>query len=102
MLVVVAVLTVRRARAEDFERFETAAAKVMARHGGAIERTVAIDASPGDDAETFRELHLVRFPDEAALRAYRADPELAALAPLRAAAIAATETWPATDGPAYG
>jgi uncharacterized protein (DUF1330 family) len=101
-VLVVAVLTVRRTRAEALRRFETAAAKIMARHGGAIERTVVIDASPGDDAETFRELHLVRFPDEAALRAYRADPELAALAALREAAIVATEIWTGTDGPTYG
>lgn len=99
-MLIVALLTVRRDRADDFRRYETAAARIMARHGGAIERTV-VEATP-HDAETFRELHLVRFPDEAALRAYRADPELTALADLRAAAIASTETWPATDGPAYG
>jgi hypothetical protein len=44
----------------------------------------------------------VRFRDAAALRAYRADPELAALAPLREAAIAATELWTGVDGPRYG
>ena len=44
----------------------------------------------------------MRFPDEAALRAYRADPELAALAALRESAIAATEIWTGTDGPVYG
>lgn len=101
-MLVVAILTVRRDRADELLRFETAAAKIMARHGGAIERAVVLDATPADDAGTFRELHLVRFRDEAALRAYRADPELAALAPLRDAAIAATQLWTGVDGPRYG
>ena len=99
-MLIVAILTVQHDRADDFRRYETIAAQIIARHGGAIERVVVEAAPP--DAETFRELHLVRFPDEAALRAYRADPELTALAELRASAIAATETWPATDGPTYG
>jgi uncharacterized protein (DUF1330 family) len=103
-VLVVAVLTVRRARTDELRRFETAAARIMARHGGAIERTVVLDDPPGGapGQATFRELHLVRFPDEAAHRAYRADPELAALAALRAEAIEATEIWTGTDGPVYG
>lgn len=35
------------------------------------------------------------------VRRARADPELAALAALREAAIAATEIWTGTDGPTY-
>ena len=99
-MLIVAILTVRRDRDEDFRRFETAAARIMARHGGAIERTVALDDPHG--GETFRELHLVRFPGEAAFAAYRTEPELAALRPLRDAAVVATETWTGTDGPTYG
>ena len=98
-VLVVALLTVRRERADEFRRFEAAASRIMARHGGAIERTVVLDAAPAD--ETFRELHLVRFPDEAALRAYRTDPELTALAALRESAISATEIWTGIDGPTY-
>lgn len=98
-MLIVAVLTVRRSHTDEFHRFEAAAARIMARHGGAIERTV-VEAAP-HDAETFRELHLVRFRDAAAFHAYRADPELALLAPLREAAIAATELWTGTDGPSY-
>jgi hypothetical protein len=101
-VLLVAILTVRRAHAGEFRRFEDAAARIMARHGGAIERAVVLDAAPGDDPETFRELHLVRFPDATALGAYRADPALAALAALRAAAIASTELWTGADGPVYG
>jgi uncharacterized protein (DUF1330 family) len=99
-VLIVAILTVRRARADEFRRFETAAAKLMARHGGAIERAVVLDDPP--ESETFRELHLVRFPDAAAFAAYRADPALAALAVLREAAVVSTEIWTGTDGPAGG
>ncbi len=62
---------------------------------------MVLDAAPDDAPGTFRELHLVRSRDEAARRAYRADPELAALAPLREAAITATELWTGADGPSY-
>src|SRR5262249_40578500 len=101
-MLIVAVLTVWRTRADEFRRFEAAAARLMARHGGAIERTVALDPEPGDEPERFRELHLVQFPDAAAFQAYRADPELAALAALRESAIVSTELWTGTDGPTYG
>ena len=100
-MLLVALLTVHRARLDDFRRFEAEAAKIMARHGGRIERAVVLDAPPPDRPDALRELHLVRFPDEAALAAYRRDPDLAALAALREAAVISTEIWPATDGPAY-
>ena len=80
-VVVVAILTI--AELDAFEQFAAHAARVMARHGAAIERAIRV---PPD-----REVHVVRFPDEAAWAAYRADPELAALAPLRARGITATE-----------
>jgi hypothetical protein len=93
------VLVVRRAKLAEFRAFEHGAAQVMARHGGAIERALVLDAG---DAETLRELHVVRFPDEAARTAYAADPALAALRPLRDASVVSTELWPATEGPTYG
>ncbi len=97
-MLVVAVLTVRDAEREAFRRYEHAAARIMARHGGAIERALVLAGEPG----TFRELHVVRFPDAAAFEAYRADAELLALASERARCVVATEVWPADDGPAYG
>ena len=98
-MIVVALLTVRRDTLEQFRAFERGAAQVMARHGGAIERALVLDAG---DAETLRELHVVRFPDEAARAAYAADPDLARLRPLRDASVVSTEIWPATEGPTYG
>jgi uncharacterized protein (DUF1330 family) len=98
-MILIARLTVRRAAAEQFQRFEREAARILARHGAAIERTVALRAPPDDPQ--FVEVHLVRFPDDAALASYRDDPALAALAPLRDAAILATEIWVGDDGPSY-
>lgn len=97
-MLLVAILTVRRERRDDFERYELAAARIMRRHGGAIERALVLDGT----ADTFRELHVVRFADHAAFTRYREDPELAALRELRDAAVVSTELWPAADGPRYG
>jgi uncharacterized protein (DUF1330 family) len=89
----VALLTIRSL--DEFRRFEHAAAAIMARHGGAIERALVLEGEP------LRELHIVRFPDAASLAAYRADPELAALAALREAGVAETVSWTAVEGPRY-
>jgi hypothetical protein len=99
-IVIVATLTVRAAALDEFREFERHAARVMARHGGAIERTVfaTVDGAP----ELAREIHLVTFPSEAAFTRYRADPELDAHAPLRARAIVSTELVIGIDGPDYG
>lgn len=93
----IAVLTVHRAELERFRTFERAAARIMAKHGGAIEHAYEL---AGDDA-TLRELHVVRFPDDAAFDAYRADRELADHAADRARAVFSTEIWPATELPPY-
>jgi hypothetical protein len=43
------------------------------------------------------EAHLLEFPDQAALDAYRADPARAALQDLWAACGVTSEVWPVTD-----
>jgi uncharacterized protein (DUF1330 family) len=95
----VAILTVRRAALDRFRAYERAAARIMAAHGGAIERTVVVDDGAGD---ALREVHVVTFPSAAAWDAYRADPALAALAAERATAVIATEVLTGADGPDYG
>jgi uncharacterized protein (DUF1330 family) len=99
-LTLVAILTVRCAARDDFRAFERRAAAVMARYGGAIARAVVIPPRGGE--EVFREVHVVTFPDEGALRAYQADPELKAAAHLREASVVATELMIGEDGPDYG
>jgi uncharacterized protein (DUF1330 family) len=96
-VVVVAILTIGERAA--FDAFEARAAAVMARHGAAIERAIGV---PGASGAPAREVHVVRFPDEAAWAAYRADPELAALAPLRARGVIATEALVGADAPLPG
>lgn len=95
--VLVAVITIRAAELDAFRAFERHAAAVMARHGGRIERVVVI---PGD-GETLREVHVVRFPDDAALRAYRADPDLGPAMGLRGRSVLATDLMLGEDGPDY-
>ncbi len=96
-MLLVAILTIRRETLDAFRSYEHTAARIMARHGGVIERVVVVD----DAGPTLRELHIVRFPTDAAVATYRADPELIALAPRRAEVIEATEIWQAADGPSY-
>jgi uncharacterized protein (DUF1330 family) len=86
---IVAILTVRNEAAADFRAFEKTAAAAMARHGGALERAVAIPPEPG--GATFKEVHLISFPDSAAFAAYRADAQLLAAIPLRDRSVVGTE-----------
>jgi uncharacterized protein (DUF1330 family) len=88
-MILIATLTVRRAAAEEFRRFEREAARIMEKHGGAIERVIAL--RPAGEGELFRELHVVSFPSDEAFAAYRHDPELLAQGSLRDFAIAKTE-----------
>jgi len=98
-LTLVATLTVRKERVADFQKFEKSAAPILVRHGGRIERTVAIPAGPG--GEFYKEVHIVSFPDAAAFQAYRDDEETRALNPLRESCIFKTEIWQGTRGPNY-
>jgi hypothetical protein len=85
-MTLVVILTVRSEAVERFRAFERRAAAVMARHGGAIERTVVVPpARPGD---CLREVHVVTFPGE--------------IAPLRDESVVGTEVLVGEDGPDYG
>jgi uncharacterized protein (DUF1330 family) len=99
-LVLLVSLYVHPGREADFRRFEAAAARVMARHGGAIERVIRPVAAPGGPPPP-HEIHVVTFPRREAFAAYRADPELAGLAALRQAAIARTEVVEGEPGEPY-
>jgi hypothetical protein len=99
-MTIVAVLTVRRRALDDFRVFERHAARVMAAHGGRIERAVV--APVADDPDLVREIHVVTFPDAGAFQAYRDDPRLTEHAHLREAAVVSTEVFVGEDGPDYG
>lgn len=135
-MLLVALITVEPGKLEEFRKYEHAAAQIMARYNGVIERAIALPGAvtlpkasvpkpkrggimgaledvAGEidrgvekllhpsDKPGYRELHILRFPDEAAFDAYRADSELVALASERAKFIVATEIWRAEEGPRY-
>ena len=100
-VVVVVRLFVRPGRETDFRRFETEAARIMARHGGRLERAIRPTATAPADAPLPDEIHVVSFPSAEALAAYRADAELAGLAALRESAIARTELVVGDEIPRY-
>jgi hypothetical protein len=97
-VIVVALITVRRAELAQFRAYEAFAIARARAHGGALERCVEIDLP---DPDLARELHLLRFPDAAAFARFRADPALTARHAERAAVVVAAEVWIGVDGPAY-
>jgi uncharacterized protein (DUF1330 family) len=98
--VLVVSLWLRAGAVADFEAFERRVAKIQARHGGRIERAIRATSPQANAAEPF-EIHVVSFPDDASLAAYRADPETRALAGERAAIIARTVMVEGVDVPGY-
>ena len=99
MIVLLATLTVHPDRVDVFHDFERRAAKIMAKHGGRIERAIVLDQDPED--HYYRECHVVSFPDRAALAAYRDDADFKALASLRESCILATAIRYGTAGEDY-
>ncbi len=98
-LVLVASLYVNPGCEEEFERYEAAAARIMRRHGGAVERRIAV--SPDSDRNLPYEVHVVSFPNRESFDAYRADCELQGLAELHARAIRETVVWFGSDLPEF-
>ncbi len=94
-LTLIGMLFIHAGHESDFEEFESSAAEIMRRHGGAIERRIRRAGRP-DSGEPY-EVHIVTFPDQQALDRYRKDPELARLAELRAKAIHHTVVWQGVD-----
>jgi uncharacterized protein (DUF1330 family) len=98
--ILVVTLDIRRDAIGGFERYENHAAVIMLRYGGRIERVIRLQQT--DEQPTVREIHIVSFPDEDCLAAYRKDDELVALKPLREAAILHTEIVRGRDCSVYG
>lgn len=88
-------LYIHPGRESEFEQFETAAAQIMRRYGGILKRRIAIAHLP--DNSQPHEVHVVTFPDERSFEQYRSDPDLRALADLRARAIRQTTLWSGVD-----
>ncbi|HXG18615.1 MAG TPA: DUF1330 domain-containing protein [Methylomirabilota bacterium] len=97
---VVASLFIHPGREAEFRQFETEAARIMQKYGGRIERVIRPTiASPSQALP--HEIHIVAFPSLERFEAYRNDPDLAKLAPLRQSAIAGTEILIGEEGEPY-
>jgi uncharacterized protein (DUF1330 family) len=99
-MILVAILTVQRDSVQDFRAYERRVSAIMADYGAKIERTVVVQSDPHTD--TFKEVHIVRFPSSDARTAYRADARYLALAPLRERVVVSTDVLVGEDGPDYG
>lgn len=95
----ISVLHIHQGREAEFEQFETEAARIMARYGGAIDRRIRV--APADGQDLPYEVHIVSFPDDRSFREYRRDSDLQALAALRSRAIRETVIWSGTDLPGF-
>lgn len=99
LLLVVAILTIAPDAVNQFREYETRAARILARYGGVMERTVEVE--PSASREYMREVHVLSFPSKEAFASYRIDTELATLAELRAVCIAHTDILIGREGPRY-
>jgi uncharacterized protein (DUF1330 family) len=90
-LTLVVLLHLNADHEEELERFEDAAARIMSRYGGRIERRIPLERAGGPDQPD--EVHIVTFPDRGSFDRYRQDPEIQALAGLRERAIRRTTVW---------
>jgi hypothetical protein len=69
---------------EAFDAYESAVLPLLAEHGGRLERRLRT-------LDDRLEAHVVTFPDDESLAAYRADPRRSAAAPLLESSGAAVE-----------
>jgi antibiotic biosynthesis monooxygenase (ABM) superfamily enzyme len=99
-LTLIAALYLHPGREAEFGQFEAAAAEIMQRYGGTIERRIGIAPSGGENLPY--EVHVLSFHEERSFQGYRTDPDLEALRDLRALAIRETVLWFGTELPAYG
>lgn len=98
-MILVAILTVQRDLVHEYRAYERRAAAIMADHGAKIERTVVVQ--PEADSVTFKEVHIIRFPNSDARAAYRADPRYLEIAPIREKVVVSTEVLVGEEGPDY-
>ena len=99
-MIIVAILTVQRDLVHEYRAYERRAAAIMADHGAKIERTVVVQSDP--NAVTFKEVHIIRFPNPDARAAYRVDARYLELAPIREKVVVNTEILIGEEGPDYG
>jgi hypothetical protein len=95
--VLVVVLSLPREKTDLFRDCEQKAARIMARHGGRVEKVM--EAAP---KSVLTEIHWVVFPTEEAFSDYQKDPELLGLQPLRLESGVETKVWRGHSRAVYG
>ena len=78
---------------EVLRAYEQQAVAIMGAHGGTLERVFQPHIA-GEPQGAPDEIHLLRFADGQGFASFRADPALAAAAPLREAAVRAVQLLP--------
>ena len=99
-IVLVVNLFVRPGGEAAFREFEAAAARLMRRYGGQIDRVIR-PISSAREGPLPHEVHVLAFPSLEQFEAYKADQDLAKLSPLRQSAIARTEMTVGEEGEPY-
>jgi antibiotic biosynthesis monooxygenase (ABM) superfamily enzyme len=86
----------------EFEAYETKVARIMARYGGVVERTIRTARAPDDGSDEPFEVHVLKFPSRELYDAYLNDAERRSLSEERAGIITNSDALVGTPGPAYG
>lgn len=89
-LILIVSLWLKNENVSDFEAYERRAARLLAKHGGRIERAVRVKNQMGKADDPF-EVHVVSFPDERNFAQYLDDAETRGLAVWRDKIISRTE-----------
>lgn len=99
-LILVASLFIHPGGELEFRQFETKAVRIMKKYGGYLTQVIR-PTGGGQPGSSPHEIHIVSFPNLESFEAYRGDPDLAILVPLREAAIARTEVIVGEEGEPY-
>jgi hypothetical protein len=95
-------LWIHRGLEKEFEAYERKVSRIMARHGGVIERVIRRLRASDDGSDEPFEIHVLKFPSRDLYDAYRDDAERRSLSEERAAIITNTDILVGTPGPTYG
>jgi len=98
---VVVRLWIREGREAEFEAYERKVARILACHGGAIERAVRCGGTLLNGPAPPFEVHLLHFPSNEEYEEFRRDPQREALSAERAGAISHTDVFLGEEGPTY-
>jgi len=94
-------LWIHKGREAEFEAYERKVSSIMARYGGAIERTIRPLTRSDTGDEPF-EIHVLKFPSRDLYDTYLDDPERRSLSGERSGTIKDADAVVGASGPTYG